>query len=191
MKCYTITEEMHKGLVIQSKSLIGSHDPMLTIGDPGSVTNLPLSKDLLSVFNEAATELGLTELKLLRAEVSTNEPLRLIKERNQKSSQCLVHVATDNVGPMWFEANSYSEELRRGRVERRYAEFPPPGVEVVARGMSVGGNPQGLFIMQPGSSFRICRRGDLQDASPVLIVAWPGSTLRCFAPAKYRQQSAA
>lgn len=191
MKCYTITEELERGLVIKSRSVIGSHDPMLTVGDPGSMTNMPLSKDLLNVFNEAVTELGLTELKLLRAEVSTNAPLRIIKERNQKSSKALVHVATDSMGPLWFEANSYQEELQRGRVERRYDNFPTPGVEVVAQGMSCGGNPQGLFIMQPGSSFRICRRGDLQGASPVLIVAWPGSTLRCFAPAKYRQQSAA
>lgn len=191
MKCYTITEELQRGLVIKSKSIMGAHDPVLSVGDPGSIMHLPLSSDLLRVFNEAATELGLTELTLLRAEVSTNEPLRLIKERNQKSSSCLVHVATNNVGPMWLEANSYEEELQRGRVERRYSSFPSPGVTPVAWGMCIDNNPQGLFIMQPGSSFRICRRGDLQGASPVLIVAWPGSTLRCFAPAKYRQQSAA
>ncbi len=197
MKCFTVAEEMSKGLRIRSHTVLGRHDPVLTIGDPGSLTNVPLSRELLNVFNGAVTSPemleefpGLTELRLMRAEVSTNAPLRLIRERNPKSSCCLVHVATDNVGPLWFEANSYREEVVRGRVVRVYDPFPAPGIETVAWGMTSNGSPQGLFVMHPGSSFRICRQGDLQGASPRLIVAWPGSTLKCFAPAKYRQSAA-
>lgn len=188
MKCYTIREEAHKGINISNKSIMGETDPSLIIGAPSTMMQVPLGGDLRRVF-QVAVDAGYDTLRLMRADIATQGVLRFIRERNQRDSRALVYVETESGGGgrLRLLSNSYEEYVDRGRVQRYYNFFPPTGVEVVAMGTSSSGCPHGLFIMSPGSSFRIERSGDLDDASPVLIVAWPGSTLRCFPPKKYQQ----
>lgn len=129
--------------------------------------------------------------KLFRADVSTNEPIRITRERNPRSDMALVSIETQTAegGDLWFEANSYREleerQGRRERVVRAYDEFPSAGVRVLATGNGVNGELRALCVMKPGASFRIVRTG-VRQASPVLIVAWPGSKLRVFSPKKYQ-----
>jgi len=124
---------------------------------------------------------------ITRCDVSTNEPFRIIRER-RKSDVALVHVATRSSGQLWLESNAYDEELLEGGrpcVVRRFHDFPSVGMGVVSPGAGPNGEPQGLFLMYPRSSFRINR-----DQRPeVLVVTWPGSTLKCFEPAKFRKQN--
>lgn len=123
---------------------------------------------------------------ITRCDVSTNEPFRIIRER-RKSDVALVHVATRSTGQMYLESNAYDEELVEGVrpfVARRFHDFPSVGMGLVAPGTGPNGEPQGLFLMYPRSSFRINR-----DQRPeTLVVTWPGSTLKCFEPANRRHQ---
>lgn len=189
MKCYTIREEAHKGIMISAKCMAGEVPPSLVIGAPGSMTVVPLGGELRRVY-QAAHEAGLKELNLMRADLASSPPLRFIRERNPRDSRALVYFETESIGRLRLMANSYQEYVDRERVQRQYDFFPGAGVEVVAMGTSPSGAPHGLFIMQPGSSFRIERMVDSPDDSPVLIVAWPGSSLRCFPPKKYQGKAA-
>ncbi len=122
---------------------------------------------------------------LEKADLSSNEPWRLIKER-VKTDTALVHIVTETPGQQEFYANTCEEflvECRHPYVRKDYDDFPSAGVGVAAVGTGPHGEPQGLILMYPRSSFRIHR----DEEPPVLVVAWPGSTLRCFAPAKYRK----
>lgn len=121
---------------------------------------------------------------LEKADLSTNEPHRLIRER-VKTDTALVHVVVECSGQQEFYSNAYTEELvncMHPYVRKDYDTFPPAGVGVACPGTGPKGETQGLLLMYPRSSFRIHR----DEEPPVLVVAWPGSTLRCFAPAKYR-----
>lgn len=191
MKCFTVTETAEWGIPIHNTSLMEC-DPALVLGDPGSRSLVPLGRELRCVFRDAMEE-GLTDLRLLRAEMSTQGTLRFVKERNPKDYRGLIYMATE-CGPgggLRLLANSYREELTRGRIRRVYDPFPPLGVEVLAGGVSSNGAPQGLLVMHPGSSFRVERGGELEGASPILIMTWSGSLLRCFPPKKYRETEAA
>lgn len=126
---------------------------------------------------------------LLKADISDNEPIRIIKERRsqRRSDFALVHVETASDGQFWYEGSGCTEcvvEGHRPYVRKEQHTFPSPGVSTVATGYGANNEPQGLFLMIPKSSFRINR--DVWP--PVLVVAWPGSTLQCFAPAKYREE---
>jgi hypothetical protein len=142
---------------------------------------------------ESALSARLTSVTLER------EPLKLMRLMDQ-SDCALVHITTlaPIDGQMWYEANTWTEEIvetnRGEEVERTYGEFPSVGVEVLARGHGPQGEPHGLFLMRKKASFRIVRKGDPStfdddpngpQRSPVLVVVWPGSTLRCFPPARY------
>jgi len=188
MKCYTIREEAHKGLIVRDRNLAEEVDPSLIIGAPDTMTQIPLGGELRHLFCKAA-EFGWDTWHLLRADISTYGSMRLIRQRSKRDSRALVHVETESGdnGSLCFLANSYDEELRHGHVRRCYHIFPSTGVEVVATGTSESGCPHGLFIMCPGSSFRIERSGELEGASPVLIVVWTGATMQCFPPRKYQQ----
>lgn len=121
---------------------------------------------------------------LEKADLSTNEPWRIIKER-MKVDTALVHFTMESPGQQDLYANVPDEELidcRHPYVRKSYRSFPPAGVLVAGIGTGPRGEQQGLFLMYPRSSFRVHRDED----PPALVVAWPGSTLRCFAPAKYR-----
>lgn len=126
-------------------------------------------------------------MRLNSADLSTNEPFRLIKERNKRSDVALVHVETAATGQMWYEGNGVTEfrvDCRRPYVGKEQHGFPSPGVETLATGHGGNGEPQGLFLMIPRASFRINR-----DQHPeVLVVSWPGSSLKCFAPVKIRKK---
>ena len=98
----------------------------------------------------------------------------------------LVHFVMESKGMQDLYANTCEEVLvdcRHPYVMKSYNAFPPQGVLVAAPGTGTRGEPQGLFLMYPRSSFRVHRDED----PPALVVAWPGSTLKCFAPAKYRE----
>jgi hypothetical protein len=121
---------------------------------------------------------------LEKADLSTNEPWRIIKER-VKVDTALVHFTNESPGQQDLYANVPDEaliECRHPYVRKSYRPFPPAGVLVAGIGTGPRGEQQGLFLMYPRSSFRVHRDED----PPALVVAWPGSTLRCFAPAKYR-----
>jgi hypothetical protein len=192
MKCYTVTEDKQTTRLVIEDEGVMSPEPRVTIGAPGASTVLTLEPELERLFTAACEKLELKRLELARCDLIGRPVPRLARESG-RDSRALVHVATiaGPGGRLWFEANSYKEFInKRGRVDREYDTFPPPGVEVVVTGMGPSGEPQGLFIMSPGSSFRICRNGALEGASPVLIVAWPGSSLRVFPPKKYEEKAA-
>lgn len=194
MKCYTVREASEPGLIIRSIRR-DEQAPALLVGEAEtSYSAVPVDTNQKAVFcmaAEAAVLPTIPYLRLLRAELADNDPLRFTRER-RRCEMALVHVATEagEDGELWYEANSYDEctaQTPRGeRVERFYHPFPGAGTHVVAAGTGPQGEPHALLLMVPGASFRICRTGDLAGASPELVVVWPGSTLRCFAPAKYR-----
>lgn len=137
------------------------------------------------------------KIKLLRAHPVDGE---LCRSRSHKDNRALVlmEASCGEGGELWLQANSYSETLVNGAIERGYDAFPPPGIEVVAYGSGPGGEPHGLFVMHRGASFRIGRSGDFggpmsnpgQGTSPVLVVSWTGGSLKVFPPAKYAAQAA-
>jgi len=144
-------------------------------------------------------------------------PMRLIKEREEPErrdgSYCLVHVATDTLvdGKMWFEATNWDEVIGDSDgVDRVFKPFPSVGIEILARGYSAHGAPQALIRMMKRASFRICRSGNFAAANeglvapyrdrgawkgdegfayPVMVVVWPGSSLRCFPPKRFEVAS--
>lgn len=148
---------------------------------------------------------GKEKLRLNYADVSDNDPIRLIKDRGH-SSECLVHVITKAPldGKMWLAVNRRPDvevDTPRGREVRQLdLPFPPPGVRVIAQGYGPGGEHEVLLRMTLKASFRICRSGDPStfgerlDGEPArypeLLVVWPGSTLRCFPPKKYAKKAA-
>jgi hypothetical protein len=142
-----------------------------------------------------AAEEGLEEpgggLKLETASLNTRYGLCLTPER-RRSGHALVHVATSAGvdGALRYEAQAYDERVEKSQVVKAYQPFPPAGIDVVATGMGPGGEhePHGLIVMAPKSSFRLVRTGDLDDASPVLIVRWTGSRLYCEPP-RWMQRS--
>ncbi len=127
-----------------------------------------------------------------------SHPVQIVRER-QHSSECLVHVATQALpgGTLWYESSAWDEVLVQNaqygdRVDRVYKSFPPPGVDVIATGEGPNGETHVLVRMKSRSSFRICRSGDFNAIAkdgppcyPVLVVVWPGSSLRVFPPKKY------
>jgi hypothetical protein len=135
------------------------------------------------------------------SDLNDKHPLRLIKRRTGPDGRridndcCLVHVATCSMREwgMWYESTAWDEELiqdRYGeRVDRIFKPFPSCGVDVIATGLGESGEPQALLRMKKRSSFRICRNIDHKQVddftSPVLVVVWPGSSLRCFPPKKH------
>lgn len=229
MKCWTINEEVRRGIKITRDD---DGEPSFIVGSPGSCSVIPVSKDIKELFEqraeaiarvrealEAYAKSGGSEDKQLRqtvievtgqdvmnfgevahawaaedpevmwlnsADVSTNEPFRIILERRRESI-ALVHVETTSSGQQYFEANAYDEYMPEGGrplVLRAFHEFPSVGIGVVARGSGPSGEPQGLFLMYPRASFRINR-----DVSPeVLVVSWPGSSMKCFTPAKFKKR---
>ncbi len=140
-------------------------------------------------------------------------PMRLIRERRDQqgrrteSNCCLVYIETDALvgGEMWFESTSWNEVIGNSDgVDRVFKPFPSVGVEVMARGYSEHGAPQALLRMKKRASFRICRNGNFTVANeglrpkktaddryayPVMVVVWPGSSLRCFPPKRFERDS--
>jgi len=70
-------------------------------------------------------------------------------------------------------------------MSRKYQEFPPQGVEILAEGRCAtgqagraGGHAVRLLIMQIGTSFRVVRHGRLYGAPAEWFIRWDGSLLR-------------
>lgn len=190
MKCFTVSDEITKGIIIES-------EPVLRIGAEGFCSEVPLCKSLSESF-KALREIGEDKQAMTKADIDRNAPLILPEKvemtrwgRPIVSDIALVHVNTTSPGQLWFEANCYDEEIiptRYGRrVRRAYKLFPNPGcgVDVVAIGTGANGEPNALLRMLPGSSFRICR--DTVDLPPELLVVWPGTKLRLIVPEKHRK----
>jgi len=144
-------------------------------------------------------------------------PLRITRERKDQeeqrieSNKCLVHVDVGALyaGRMWLESTAWDEYLDRDSVERQFKGFPSCGIEVIAIGTGADGEPQALLRMSKKASFRICRNGDFREANkglvpqsynerrelvgdhayayPVMVIVWPGSSLRVFPPKKFER----
>jgi hypothetical protein len=209
MKTFTIHGAADDGGVreaLRIRTHISERAPRLTIGDERHCfTDLHVSTNQRTVFLNALDSgvvqpgpTGMAELWLKAASFNGErlgqEPKITPFSRRIPSDVALVHVEVPSApdGRLWFEATSYSESVERGRVTREHHPFPCAGVEPIAIGQGQDGEPQALFRMLPAASFRICRNGRLPpELSPVLVVVWTGSTLRCFAPAKFRPMRAA
>ena len=70
-------------------------------------------------------------------------------------------------------------------VELTYAEFPPAGITVLAKGYCaegaagrMGGHAEYLVIMEPGTTMRVERYGRLYGAPSELFVHWDGQGIR-------------
>jgi hypothetical protein len=191
MKCFTVTEQITKGIIIRD-------EPVLRIGAEGFCSEIPLCASLQRSF-EALKATGEEKLAMAKADLSTNAPLRILPERVRKtrwgkvieSDIALVHVATTSPGQLFLEANCYDEEEVKDRwgnrrVRRAYRPFPGGGVDILAIGTGANGEPNALLRMLPGSSFRIIR--DTLNLPPELLVVWPGSKLRLIVPEKHRKR---
>ncbi len=195
MRCFTITETAQPWLRVRSQTTVGPPRPCLTVGSPAGWTNIPLDRELLGAFTWAAEE-GLEEpgggLNLLNAGLDMRYGACLTPEYRRGTGHALVHVATASGvdGALRYEAQAYDERVERRQVVKAYKPFPPAGIDVIATGMGPGGEtePHGLIVMAPKSSFRLVRTGDIDDASPVLIVRWTGRNLYCEPP-RWAQRS--
>ena len=190
MKCFTISDHITKEITINK-------GPFLRIGAEGFCSDVPLSHELTKSF-EALQAIGEESLAMEEADISRNPPLIITPQRKRlnrrgkpiKSDIALVHVATTSPGQLWFEANCYDEEVIQTkwgkRVRRAYKPFPGNGVDVLAWGHGMNGEPNALVRMLPGSSFRICR--DTIDIPWEYTVVWPGTKLRLIVPERVRKQ---
>jgi hypothetical protein len=220
MKCWTVTNEVRRGIKITKSD----EEPRFQIDEESF---LPVSSGIKELFEERAGAITAfrqaleaqdheelkklvravtgtdsldyediarawarenpEELWLKSASISDNQPTRLIRELG-RSDVCLVHIATTSSGQQWLCSNTFEEEVVEGRrpyVVRRYHDFPAVGVGPILEGKGPREEPQGLYVMYPRSSFRICR--DQRPAT--LVVAWPGSTLKCFEPRSQSQRN--
>lgn len=191
MRCFTVTDQITEGIIIHN-------EPVLRVGAKGYCSEVPLCTSLQQSF-EALKATGEDKLAMVKADLSTNEPLRIVPERIRKtrwgkiikSDIALVHVTTTSPGQLYFEANCYDEVIDTNRwggkrVRRAYRPFPGGGVDVLAIGTGQNGEPNALVRMLPGSSFRICR--DTVNIPWEFTVVWPGSKLRLIVPEKVKKQ---
>lgn len=141
------------------------------------------------------------------------EPIDLrIDRRLRPPCVACIHLVTEAGagGKLRLTANSHDEvieEVKQGRynyqkVEYRWKPFPSVGVEVL-NPHQVDITPEGfvhwrlewdvedapslLLSMQPRSSFRIWRTGQLEGAPSMFIVSWSGTELRTVVPRRDRQ----
>lgn len=188
MNCFTVSETVTDEIIIDK-------GPFLRIGAAGFCSDIPLSSGLSRNF-EWCLSIGEDYLGMEHADVSRNAPLTILPPRLNKRGKpiekdiALVHVTTTSPGQLWLEANCFDEEIiqtRWGkRVRRAYKPFPGNGVDVLAWGTGMNGEPNALVRMLPGSSFRICR--DTTDIPWEYTVVWPGTKLRLIVPERVRKQ---
>lgn len=178
MRCYTVHDQASQGLYIKptpnGEVVVHVGDTQVKVKDHDIEREFASSgRNLLLLDHARFTKSGF-----------------LVHDRS-RSNTVLVHVDTmaGEGGRLWYEANSWSE-VRTSRVIRQYHEFPSAGVDVLAIGYGPGGEPHALVKMIPGASFRICRDGDLDGASPVIVVVWSGSVLSAFPPKKFQKKVA-
>lgn len=97
-------------------------------------------------------------------------------------------------GRIALTTNCYQEEMNGDRVVRVYGQFPSIGIEVVGSiNHSVNTEHficyEALLVLRDGASFRIRRTGDLDGASPILIVCWCNGCLWVRTPRRFRHRT--
>lgn len=162
MKTFTVTETIHKGIrLVKGQELAGIQ---IGQGITKSLEDLP-----------EGTVLMLHNLDLVNAD---NQMPRLVRELNPRDRAALVsvEVACGESGSTKLYANTVSEkwdETKKRVIREARPIEEAVGVTVHCSSMSDSGL-QYLISMQPGSSFRVVRSGDLQGAAPELVVLWNG-----------------
>lgn len=153
----------------------------------GRYFNLPLGQSLTDiVFASGLSPQELQEYRLGKADLvptprasraGTGAPalseLRLVRKRGQEDSRALVRVSiAPGVGGAIKYTSAAYETVNGTRV---YGTFPPEKVRIVGEGTFEGNDVQWpIFLLQmdPYSSFRVVRTGDLEGAPAEFVVEW-------------------
>lgn len=186
MYLFSLTEQVRPGIAI-------NREDTPSIDTPEGCSVVVMLDRELTEFVERLPP-GVPWLK--RAGIVFEKGVMVLKrERGHPQQQALVHIQTAGgvSGRVFMTSNVFSEKLEHGRVVQQYNEFPPVGVEPLCQ---AGYSDKLLFegiemldmlvVMNPGSSFRLQRDGQLEGASPHMFVRWNGrGELRCTRPRKY------
>ncbi len=191
MYLFSLTEQVRPGIIVNRD-------------DGASVTTPPFCSMILMLGQELADFVeklppGVPWLKRAAATFNANVLVLKPERGRTQQAQALVHIQTAGGagGRVFMSSNVYTEKLERGAVVQQYEQFPPVGIEPLCKSEYAD---QLLFegvemldllvIMNPGSSFRLRRTGNLRDqhgtqASPLMFVRWNGHDLRCTRPRKF------
>jgi hypothetical protein len=190
MFCYEIAETVD-GLTYQ-----WSADGYVRIPTPPGSMKVELHHDLQELLEDAPAD-----FRIYWAGVELNRDGLLLKpmqrRRAMQDKQALVHVVTfaGIGGKVTLTGNTYDEVFKNGVVIPQHRPFPPVGVnhlcseeqleQICALGMEA---LDCFLIMNPGSSFRIHRTGNLEGASPQIFVHWKGGQLYTQLPRRYSER---
>jgi hypothetical protein len=189
MHCFSLTEKVKSGIVISREG--GSH-----ISDAeGSSLMMMLDKELTEFVDHLPPGIP----RLHRAAVEFQQGVMVLKKsRGRLPPQALVRLETagGDGGRVYITANAYDEELVKGRVVRKYRQFPPLGINSFTDQARLdklfweGAEILDLFlVMNPGASFRVFRDGRLEGASPQMCVHWNGYDLWATLPRRYDERA--
>lgn len=134
------------------------------------------------------------DLVLLTGVLSTRKGQLVISPEppEWQDSQALVHVTTQTLnGTIAVTSNASVERQKQGRKAREWLPLPNDEVTPVLGHWPVDLGEGALslellLVMEAASSFRIIRTGDLQGASPEIVVHWSGDDLTISVPTEYR-----
>jgi hypothetical protein len=120
-------------------------------------------------------------------------PLLSPEPPDWSDEQALVHVTTQTLnGTVAVTSTRSLERSRRGRKRREWLPFPGEGVTPVLGRWPVNLGDGALslelvLVMEPSASFRIIRTGELEGASPEIVVHWSGGELSISVPSEFRE----
>lgn len=179
MKCFQVTEHVRPGLFISRHG--EPHIPTPT----GCALKIQLDKEIVEFVRTLPKDRGQPRLQYAAVDFA-REGLVLRRSTRRTERQALVRIETAGGvnGRVFLRANGYSESMERGWVRKDHDPFPPPGIQPLCTDEEVTRVNAGIemldlmCIMNPGSSFRIDRTGQLEGASPFLCVRWNGNTMK-------------
>jgi hypothetical protein len=205
MHCFTIGEPtgiIHAGIKIhQNQHPVG----MRWGNNPKDSQIIPLSKAQYQIVKELreAGKIDDSPVVLVKADIQTNgSGLKFEMEEDPNDPRALVYIYTAtaagssleippedaNPDSVKFTANTYvHEEMDLGgkykRIKRTYQSFEQAvGIKIIGFERVVADGAQwneALLIMQPKSSFRVVRGGDIRGLIPEFVLSWPGPIKAC------------
>jgi hypothetical protein len=200
MHCFTVGDRAIPGFWVVRDSYPHIVPPS---GCPPLLLEEPLAKFIKSLPSDGDIRYGLEENSPVRTASMqvdiTPEHILLRRSTNRSDRQALVHVVTAAGvgGKVCLTANSYDVvQAKNKQVSRVFRPFPDAGVLPVCTTGFVDAAKAGVEFLDimvqlyPGASFRVCRNGRLEGASPEMYVHWNGHTLNVVLPRKWRYEEA-
>ncbi len=182
MRCYQIGDTID-GLLVDRESTPSIQTPK------GSLFGLVLTRTLRDLFLEAPRYW--CTLRQARVSVTTKHIVLDAEETEdtEKAHQALVRMTTASGvdGKVRLTAGSYNEREVNNWITRFYHPFPSAGVQAFCTTERLTELCEGtdaldvVLLMQPGSTIRVSRDGQLEGGFHELLVRWNGSRLNTYA----------